>query len=144
MVHTASTTMLIHENFIGIFNASNYSKLTLSIRFHFTIKYLKQEVLLRECKRHTDCGLSSTLSATLSGGGGTYLGWKEGYLPWTGGGVPTMDGGSTYLGWGYPLPSHPDLARGRGTYLAQSRYSPIQDRYPSPPSKVSTPSPHPR
>ena len=38
---------------------------------------------------------------TLAGGGGTYPGWKEGYLPWPGKGVPTLArGGGTYPGWG--------------------------------------------
>ena len=45
---------------------------------------------------------------TSMGGGGTYLGWREGYLPWMGegvptldgeDGVPTLDGGRGYLPW---------------------------------------------
>ena len=70
-----------------------------------------KKVLLRELKRHTERGLSSTPYAALSGGG---------YLPWLGGtypgrGVPTLPGGylpcpegtylgqgGTSLGWGVP------------------------------------------
>ena len=87
-----------------------------------------KQVLLRERKRHTDRGVSSTPSAALSGGGGgvTYHGWGvptmdgstptphpdlargEGHLPWTG------RGRGTYLGWGYPSPI---LTWPRGGYL---------------------------
>ena len=52
---------------------------------------VNKKVLLRERKRHTACRVASA-----DGKGGTYLG-QGGYLPW---GTP-----------------HPDLARGRGTYL---------------------------
>ena len=34
---------------------------------------------------------------TLGGGGGTYLEWKERYLPWMGEWVPTLDEGVTTL-----------------------------------------------
>ena len=70
-------------------------------------KILNKKVLLRERKRHTDRGVSSTTSAALSwGGGGSYLGR---------GGVHTLDGGrGTYIAWGYVSP-WPDMAG--GTYI---------------------------
>ena len=35
-----------------------------------------------------------------------YLFWKEMYLPWMGGGVPTFHGGGgIYLGWGEGVPT---------------------------------------
>ena len=49
-------------------------------------------------------------------GGGTYLprsGWEGEYLPWPGGGVPTLAGvGGTYLGWGGGVPTFPGLDGG--------------------------------
>ena len=61
--------------------------------------------------------MSVSLSVTLGGregiptldrGGGTYLGWGEGYLSWMGGGVPTFDWGGV-----------PALDREGVTYLRQ-------------------------
>ena len=59
---------------------------------------VNKKVLLRERKRHTDRGVSSTPHAVLSGGAPTLVGGggvvptlARGYLLWLGG---------TYLGWG--------------------------------------------
>ena len=51
-----------------------------------------KKILLRECRRHTDRSISSTPDQ-----GGIYPSWGERYLPWLGGGVPTLAGG-TYPG----------------------------------------------
>ena len=95
---------------------------------------MNKKVLLRERKKHTTRRVASAR------GRGTYLGWGEEYLPWTGVGVSTL---------GYPLP-HPDLGGGEGylplgtpSSLGQVRMgegvpqgrnlSPIQGKYPLPP-----------
>ena len=83
---------------------------------------VNRKVLLHERKRRTDRTVSSTPSALLSGGVGTYSGWGR-YLLWLR--VPT------YPGWGGGVPT-PD----------QGRYplsGPGQGRYPL--AEVGTPPP---
>ena len=63
-------------------------------------KHVSKKVLLRECKRHTDPGVSSTPSAALSGGVLTLAG--EGYLSWLGG-TPSLDGGYPHHGVHSPV-----------------------------------------
>ena len=54
--------------------------------------------------------LDGERAPALNGGGGTYIGWGRGSLPWIGERVTTLDGGGgTYLRWG------------RGTYLRWGR-----------------------
>ena len=83
-----------------------------------TKRRLNKKVLLRERKRHTDRGVSSTPSAVLSGGRG---------VPTLAGGVPTLAGG--YLPWPW------------GTYLGRrgGGYLPWPGGYP----KVGNPPPPP-
>ena len=78
-----------------------------------------KKVLLRERKRHTDCDVSSTPFAALSGGGGVPILAGGGTYP--GGGGTYLGQGSTYFGCkrvptlaggGYlPWPGVPTLAR---------------------------------
>ena len=70
---------LFHNSKIMVFMEPNMSK--------------NKKVILRERKRHTDRGVSSTPYAVLSRGGGRYLGWGVGTLryllprrTWSGGG----------------------------------------------------------
>ena len=71
--------------------------------FHFNIVLnftLDKKVLLRERKRHTDRGVSSTPSAVLYLGGG---------LPLPCQGVPHLGYPPSRPGWGVPHPGYPPL-----------------------------------